>query len=138
MIEKPDINEIKRVLNDAVGSRTQADWKKTFVDSLTKILKGKPLSYRSFGPYWWGVKTALVNAGVTEFGESIDTEWFNKMSYGDDALNLIAGFCYSDPLIDRGKAIESAHVLYDDEDPVEYTIADEEMEMLDGVKMWAL
>jgi hypothetical protein len=100
------------------------------VDAIAKILRDRPLRYRTYGPYWWVVKRALIDAGVTDFGDHIDLEWFDALNYGDPAYNLLAAWAYEDARFASGQIIENPyHVMIQaDGEAIEYACDDEEME----------
>ena len=117
------------------GTVTEAEWVKKFISIMQGLLKNDPLRYRSFGPYWWIVKNAMINAGINEFGEAIDAEWLEQSSYDTDYHGLLAALLYSGQMMNNGLIYANQHnIELKDEDGVMdmqvYVLADEDMETL--------
>lgn len=136
--EKPQANEfweLKRQALEESGLDEDA-WKKKIIANIAIILKQNPLQYRSFGPYWWLVKSELIKQGITDFGQDVDAEWFEKADYGNSSTNILAAWAYSDNAIDEGLIYSSEHSVtflngeFEDEIDVQtYVLVDEEMEL---------
>lgn len=136
--EKPQASELAELKRNVLieSSLDEDSWRRKIVDNIANILRNNPLQYRSFGPYWWVVKQALLNRGITDFGKDIDAEWFEKTDYGNEGMNILAAWAYSDQAIENGFIYSSDHsVTYlqgENEDEIDiqtYVLADEEMEL---------
>lgn len=132
-ISKPSAADLAPLLAEATenGKIPEETWRKKLLSSFTGILTRNPLHYRCFGPYWWILKSLLLEQGVTTFGDGMDAEWREKMDYGSSTLNLLAAFAYYDTAFDRGLLLSQVHgISYEDGEADEYVLVDEEMEIL--------
>ncbi len=129
-IQKPTKDELTPLFLEATEGQSGEQWEKRMVDAIAGILRDRPLRYRTYGPYWWVVKRALIDHGVADVGDHIDKEWFEAMDYGDPALNLLAAWAYEDARFASGQMIENPYhvMMQDDGDAIEYACNDEEME----------
>jgi len=134
---KIDITALESMKNEATdnGKKDFAEWGKEFAKALIPFLKRNPLRYRDYGPYWWLVKKAIIDSEFNGFGENIEKATFEQFDYGNNETNLLVGYWYSMLMFEMGNAEKSLHSI-DTEDggAIEYTVADEEMEMLNIAK----
>jgi hypothetical protein len=138
-IQKPTKEELTPLFIEATENQTAQQWEQRLIQAIALILRKRPLRYRTYGPYWWVVKRALIDAGVTDFGDHIDQEWFDAVDYGDPAYNLLAAWAYEDTRFSvTGQMIENPyHVLVDaDGEPFEFVAGDEEMEARSVVSLF--
>jgi hypothetical protein len=131
-IQKPTKEELTPLFIEATENQTAQKWEQRLIQAIADILRERPLRYRTYGPYWWVVKRALIDAGVTDFGDHIDQEWFDALNYGDPAYNLLAAWAYEDARFAGGQMIENPyHTLTDaDGEAIEYACNDEQMEAM--------
>jgi hypothetical protein len=129
MIEKPSKEALDRLISQAVGNRSVAEWTAALLAAIRTLLLRNPKRYRGFGPYWWLVKRMFVEAGDLSFGEHLDQQWIEAMDCGEAKYNLAAAWAYEDARFNVVNIMEPVHVMIDDGDPVEFMSADEEMEM---------
>lgn len=137
---KPTIEELELLRDEATGGGriSEAQWAKKICGVMADMLKNDPRRYRSYGPYWWVMKQAMLDNGVAQFGEFIDREWFELVDYGNPFHNLLAAWMYQDGALENGLMYSHAHnvaFLPEEEkvetpDVQEYTLVDEEMEQL--------
>lgn len=137
-LQKPEVAAIEALRNSATknGQVSEADWIANNIDLTAGILRNDPRRYRSYGPYWWAVKHSMINHGVDDFGDFVDLEWFEKVDYGNEFLNLLAALMYQDTALDMGLIYSNDHnieyepVDEDSEGDVQvYTVADDFMEL---------
>lgn len=138
---KPSEEELE-LLRDAAtrgGAVDEREWTKTHCRLVAGLLKRDPLRYRGYGPYWYAVKKALLDAGYQDFGETIDLEWFELIDYGKTFYNLLAAWMYQDNAANVGLMYASSHIATFEErdetgdavnEEMEYEMADDEMELL--------
>lgn len=120
------------------GKVSEDGWADKNVQLTAGLLRGDPLRYRSYGPYWWLVKAAMIRRGIDEFGDFVDGEWFANMDYGNEFHNLLAALLYSNRALDMGLIHSNAHNVEllpagedQEEDVLVYVLADDDMELLD-------
>lgn len=107
------------------------DWAEKYLVGIKRLIQVTPLRYRTFGPYWWGLKQALLARGVATFGDGVDREWLEAMSYGDEALDIAAAYTYEDQRMDGGMNIyDENHALEDDGEAFDYVLIDSDVERL--------
>ena len=136
---KPSIEELNGLRFEATdgGKITEEDWVKENCRIIRKTLSDDPRRYRSYGPYWWIVKRALNDNGMTDFGTTIDLEWAEQADYGNTFLNLLAAWLYQEEALNTGLIYSNAHTIaFEPEeegvehDISEYQLIDDEVEIL--------
>jgi hypothetical protein len=93
-------------------------------------LREKPGRYREFGPYWWAVKAALAEAGyaVTD-GDRGDPVVAAEYCGTTVAETLVAAEMFKD--MNRATYfVGHSSWRLNDEDPAEYELLDEDMEVM--------
>ena len=138
-VYKPSMNDLRTLKREATsgGVVPETEWLRKMTETMSKILQGDPRSYRSFGPYWWIVKKALLDAGHSQFGDFLDLEWLEYMDYGDPVWNMLAAWQYQDHALNNGMIYTNQHPVVVTPDEPEgagpedrvYTLADEDMEL---------
>jgi len=109
-------------------------WAVKYLETLQGYLTANPIFYRAFGPYWWLVKKALVDASFFEFGEVYDADWFEALDYGENGMNLLVAHHYYDEHFGIGPT-EQQHVLDGEGEAVDYWLEDPDMEIRVKAKM---
>ena len=128
-ISKPTIEEVQPLLDQAKSSD---DWLIKYLTGLVALIKKDPLRYRTFGPYWWLVKQALIAHDIFTFGTEIDREWFLMLDYGNNELDIAAAWLYENGRTDsKCNLYDDSHMLEDgDGEALEYFIADSDVELM--------
>ncbi|CAA0100480.1 Uncharacterised protein [BD1-7 clade bacterium] len=83
----------KRALSEFAS---EAEWKDTLLTNLTKLLERNPKMYRSYGPYWWGIKRLLCEGGYAGFENVIDPNQDYMIVYSTPADMITAAVVYSE------------------------------------------
>jgi hypothetical protein len=104
-------------------------WAEKYLSTLVGHLTRNPGHYRSFGPYWWLVKRALIESGNLEMGEEYDADVADALDYGDTPTNLAAAFLYQDQQESMGALFETQHIMDGVGDSIDYWIDDSDMEL---------
>lgn len=117
------------------GTVIEQEWIVKFLEIMRRLLKNDIRRYRSFGPYWWIVKEAFLEAGITEFGEYIDSEWLDMTRYDTSFHGLLAALLYSGQSMNMGMIYANSHNVSIEEengimDEQVYVLADDDMETL--------
>lgn len=128
-ISKPSAEELQPLIDEA---KKTTDWLVNFLAGLVVIIKKDPLRYRTFGPYWWLVKQAMIAHDILTFGNEIDREWFELLDYGNNELNIAAAWLYENGRTDsKCNLYDDSHMLEDGNgEPYEYLISDSDMEVM--------
>ena len=136
-VDKIDRSILKDLRKEATdnGSTPLEVWRKKMLSAQAKILLEDPKQYRRFGPYWWLVKHELIAEGYTQFGDTVDAEWYEKMDYGDWVDNILAAWFFGENSIDNGLIYSELHIINVSYEPDEYEaytyyVIDEEMELV--------
>ena len=136
---KPSINDLELLRPEATqnGQVPENEWVKRNCELNAALLRKDPLRYRSFGPYWWVLKEAMRNNGITDFGEFIDKAGCDLCQYDTPFHTLLAAWLYSENAIDMGLIYANEHIVYympedadQENDTMPYVVADDEMELL--------
>lgn len=128
---KPSKDELAEPYAVAVGENAPVAWVASYLAGFAKTLKDDPLQYRSFGPYWWLAKQALLDAGFHGFGAFVDTQVFKDLDYGDIVYNLLAAAVYADIKHDSGDFYENRHeCATPDGEFFTYVLEDSDLEVM--------
>lgn len=137
---KPTKEELEALRAEATknGKVTEEEWVAKHCELVTKILLQDPLRYRSYGPYWWVLKSALLERGASfGFFDFVDAQWMEAVDYGSTFLNLLAAWMYAENALDMGLIYSHEHtVAFEPEeegmeqDVRPYFLIDEDMETL--------
>lgn len=116
------------------GELSREDWRKRMLEGYKGILLGNPIQYRGFGPFWWILKKEMLDAGIADFGDSLDAEWVERIDYGDPVLNILSAYAYAEYAEEYGLLYSSGHTVEfigDDDEVIndDYVLADDFMEL---------
>lgn len=116
------------------GELSREDWRKRMLEGYKGILLGNPIQYRGFGPFWWILKKEMLDAGIADFGDSLDAEWAERIDYGDPVLNILSAYAYAEYAEEYGLLYSSGHTVEfigDDDEVIndDYVLADDFMEL---------
>lgn len=134
---KPSVEKLELLRSGATqnGKVSESEWVKKCCVETARILRKDPLRYRSYGPYWWVQKRAMIDNDINDFGDFVDQEWHDLVDYGNNFLNLLAALIYSNSAMDMGLIYSNSHniaLLQEDgmeQDIQVYQIIDEEVEL---------
>lgn len=127
---------ISELRSQALKGQTEDRYLSKMVANIITMIKRKPSRYRQYGPYWWAVKDILNRvSGKAEFGDTIDAEWLERMSHGNDVDTLLAAWAYGEVATDKGHGFANEHLMmFQDSDGEEtndyYVLADDEVELI--------
>lgn len=146
-IYKPAEEAVDAII--AYAKEKNRAWMPVYLENVHNELLENPMRYKSYGMFWWLLKQALIESGVTDFGQALDKEWIDNMTYGDTARNLAVADAYADYAIQNGLVYSSTHPYsYLDEESSEkygdecweealYVLSDDDMEELIGNHSYA-
>lgn len=135
---RPSIDELEalRALATKNGSVTESEWCAKNVEIQAGFIRQDPLRYRSFGPYWWILKRAMLKHGIDDFGDFIDSEWESLCDYGTEFHNLLAAWMYAENALDMGLIYSNAHTVAFEPEEADmerdirpYQLVDDDMEI---------
>ena len=128
-IWKPTAEDLQPSIDAAKAS---GDWVTSYLSGIKALIKKNPLRYRTFGPYWWLIKKALIDRGETTFGAEIDREMFEALDYGSEELNIAAAYAYENERTEgQINVYDESHMLEDgDGEPYEYVTGDSEVDSM--------
>ncbi len=110
LIDKPDVKQLDKVIKKA--RKKNQDWLMKYLRATGNLLGEKPGLYRSYGFYWWGLKRAFLEKGITSFGGFIDKEWEENTDYGDIERNVAAAYLYQQHVFGSCFAYSNRHTYY--------------------------
>ncbi|MET4696666.1 hypothetical protein [Endozoicomonas lisbonensis] len=131
MYQKPEKAQLQALVEEGMDGQTVDAWRQTFLNTIAQLIKADPKKYRSYGVYWWLIKPQLLadENNVSSFGDTVDSDWLEKMSYDNPALDLAAAFVYSRSRWDTGLQDSNVHWLVDEEgDSEKVCVEDPDME----------
>jgi hypothetical protein len=122
--------ELAAILTQATAGTTPAAWLTDARTTLAAMLKARPASYLSFGPWWWAVKAQLVAAGL--IGGTVNDDLLAAIATGDAALDMAGALAYHGWNLDQMRDGNVFAVDTEDGDQVDYLLADDDMDALIG------
>jgi len=128
----PTAEDMTPLMEEALADgRTEEEFISAFTGGLLATLKADPRQYRSYGPYWWPLKSMLIDAGYAGvFGSELEQGTLQHYTLDSQAMTLAAAWAYQQYQIGEGKLRTSSHQLeMEDGETYEYELADTEMEM---------
>lgn len=125
VVYKPSEEDLDDLIEET--AERNPNWQKDCLDGIARELHEDPARYRSYGPYWWLLKKALLEAGYREFGSFLDAAWYEKLDYGSSAYNLAAAWGYSDWAAENGSLYALRHT---------YALRDTEMDEVFEDEIW--
>lgn len=126
-IEKPSAEELHSTILQVAGEDLEV-WASAILPVAAKHLKLYPIQYRNYGPYWWVMKKALIDAGYEYFGDEFDAEMLEAMSDSDKSFAVFRAMLYYDYTIDNDFIGRATHTIVNDGEDEEYTVYDDYVE----------
>lgn len=126
-IEKPTKEDIASAIK-VIANEDLENWKNVVLPLTAKHLRIYPIQYRNYGPYWWVIKKAMIDAGLKTFGTDIDLEMFEAMSDEDTAFSVFRAMLYYDYSTENDFIGRATHTIVDNGEDVEYTLFDNDAE----------
>lgn len=129
-IKKPSETDLQPLLDEATENQSVAQYTETYLKTVAELLKRNPLHYRSYGPYWWLMKKALIDSGIGAFEDPVtDLEMVEATEYPSLEHSLLACWAYSESQHDQMAQNSNTHIMeLDDDSLVEYALEDSELE----------
>ncbi len=128
-IQIPTADQLAPLALEALADTNKQAFVNSHVDGITQMLKESPLSYRNYGAWWWSVK-ALLKANGVDFGDDDEPVTREHFHYDNSVLLLCAAWAYSNHIMDMGYTYQSIHLFDGEEETLEYSIEDTDMEAL--------
>lgn len=98
MYDKEEATEIWQEIKSA-QQKTDAEIIQNGLKKIALVLNTKPEYYKSFGPYWWGIKFLfqkyLSDSGKWYCNGYIDQPLANKFCFDEDNLTFAVSVYYS-------------------------------------------
>ncbi|HHO0939103.1 TPA: hypothetical protein ACRTTK_003142 [Aeromonas hydrophila] len=103
-----------------------------YTQVLAELIKKDPRQYRSYGPYWWPLKSMLISQGeASEVGTKLEAGTLEHYTHQTPDLTVCAAWAYQQTQLDNGRLYTADHQLdLEDGELYEYSLYDKEMEML--------
>jgi len=126
-ISRFDPADLERLIAEEVGSE---DFLTDYLDGVARTLDAQPETYRGFGPYWWPLKRLLIDAGHSQFGDTVDdAETADALTYDRPALTAAAAYTFAEHARGAGMQFSPAHTIAREDGELDtYLIADEDIE----------
>lgn len=123
----------KIVAEGSSGFASPSQWISTMLNSFAETVKRRPASYRSFGPFWWPIKSMMIKAGVIA-GQVPDADIVAQATTGSAATDVAAAWAFAEQANENMTASENTFIIdTDDGDTTNYLLVDEEMEAMSSM-----
>lgn len=129
--------QLSKVITEATKGTTKYRWITEYLWTLSKLLDKSPGAYRQFGAYWWPVKRMMIRreVGVHDWSESDIPPMIDRVSFGDDALDMAAAHSYSEYAFDNlaNESNVHSHTVGDGTEDVQVWDDDLEIRMIRSI-----
>ncbi|MCJ8311341.1 MAG: hypothetical protein HRU38_00045 [Saccharospirillaceae bacterium] len=133
-IEKPPKQALEGLLG--VEHKDKKKWLDKFLKNTAKVINADKKTYRSYGHFWWLLKSLLIKHGYQEFGGFEQDEFRNALSNDDESLDAVACWLYQYEKVESAMTYSSEHeVSLIGGKTCAYTLVDEDVERLIVVEM---
>lgn len=106
----------------------QTSWVEAFLQGVSTQVKRNPLSYRSYGPFWWPLKKLMQDRDLIG-GEPVDADEVARISLGDAAHDVAAAFAFQENAHANLTAGNTTFTVdTEDGDTIDYVLGDDDME----------
>lgn len=123
-----EATDLERVVAEGRKSfPDEAAWVSKMLSSFAGIVNRRPLTYRTFGPFWWPLKALMIEAGELNASEP-DPALVDQATAGSPALDVAAAWSMHETCSSQMLAGNTFTVDTESGDTVEYRLYDEEME----------
>ena len=86
-INQPTVQELEQALNQAIGDQSITQWQQTFIQSTIQTITQEKRLYRTYGIYWWLIKSEIIKSGYKGFGTNVSAFFVEHMTYNDITHN---------------------------------------------------
>lgn len=125
----PTAEELAPLLASATAKQDEETFIANYLAGLVQVLGQDPRQYRSFGPYWWPLKSMMIERGIQPGAGSLELGTLQRYTLDTPALTLCAAWVYQQGRIEEGKIRTASHQLELAEGELyEYELVDEDME----------
>lgn len=133
-VVKPSAEVLGTMLTEATSrGKTPEAWLSEYLVNAAGILDADPMRYRGYGPFWWGLKKALIEAGFSRFGNFVDLECAEVTDCGSMVNNVLSAHAYEEYAVGYGLMFSNEHDFSTpDGETATYTLADDDMEAMAG------
>lgn len=126
-VELPTPEALKPLRDEALEGTTADEWTTKHLLSITSLLSEHPLSYRTYGPYWWSIKALLKERGF-DYGDDDEPATREHFSYADPVDLICAAWAYQQHIVDMQIIGFNIHPFTVDDEPFDYSIEDTDLE----------
>lgn len=128
---KPTTLDNVELVAQALKGKTAPEFVAGYLANFAEIIADNPRQYRAYGPYWWAIKSLMVEHGIMDFGEEIEAGTIEHYSYPSDVDTIVSAWSYFQDVFSDGRLYSSEHQLpMADGELYLYELIDMEMEAL--------
>lgn len=120
------VEDLERVVKNASAGRSREAWLSDMRAKIVKMLKDRPATYRTFGPWWWPLKAQLTERG--DWIGSVDPDDVAQVTTGSQSWDMAAAVAYHGESIDALRDGNTFQMDTADGDTIDYVLFDQEME----------
>lgn len=129
--KKYALAELQPVIDEATSDITANEFVVKYLSGVAKSLMTTPEVYRSFGAYWWALKSLLIEHKVLVFGDNLELPFVNDFSYELNEQTCCAAYITQQKQVLNNQLLSNEHMLEtDDIEGYEYILHDQYMENL--------
>lgn len=123
---------LDEIVGLATQNQTEAEWMAKALSNIAALVQKNPLEYRTFGVFWWPVKSMLIDAKLL-YGAK-DAEYEVSCSAGSKARDLAGALAYHEHCTRNFMNSNYLTVTDDEGSMTEFVLADDELEMLASLR----
>lgn len=121
-------SDLSSLIEEATIDTLPDEWVASFLSGVAGMIAQKPITYRSFGVFWWPLKKYLQDANFIG-GETVDVDLFNQITMGDIVTDLAAAYACHDTSIKSQTSLNTTHTVLDmSGESIDFQVIDNELE----------
>ena len=127
-IETPPVQALKALLN--VSDENKKRWLDSFLKKSATAISADLMLYRSYGHYWWLLKSLFIKNGYHEFGDYMNNDFKDALCNADDNLDAVACWLYHNERVEGGLAdVQENEISLMDGGTFSYVLVDDDIEI---------
>lgn len=124
--------DLKPLIKEGVAlSPNKHQWMISVLTSMRDMVTKDPINYRSFGMYWWSIKSLMINQGLLSNQYTVDNDIVKEVSLGSELLDVAAALSFHQQSFDsQSSKNNSSSVFNKDGESMDYMLLDDDFEMM--------
>jgi len=106
-------------------------WGMKTLKTMRDVVIKNPIMYRSFGMYWWAIKSIMIEEGLLDKQYTVDKEVVNEVKMTKDIFSIAAALAFHQQSLDNQSSKNNMSTVFNENgESVDYMLLDDDLEML--------